>query len=535
MPIFSQNVHRSIFLWSTALALICLPFSEYVLSIAIIAISVNWIFEGEFIRKVKEIRQRKSLLFFLLIYLSLLIGCFYTSNVGYGLSELRLKLPLLLLPVIFSTTKKVNSKELFLLFSLFILAVLVASFYSTFLFLNNFRFGSANVREISPFISHIRFGLMINLAIFTSLFYFFNFPLKGYKRLKWIFVSCMAWFILFLLILQSLTGIVVFFSTSIFLLIIYTFKTTSQIGRYVFVVLISFILLFSLSYISHTIDNFFTRKFVDIQNLPQYTINGNLYTHDITKIQYENGYPVWLNICWTELENEWNKKSEIPFSSNDRLGQPIKYTIIRYITSKGLTKDSLGLESLDDIDIELIEAGVTSEIFRHNRFGIYPRLYQFLWEIDQYLILGQVNGSPFIQRLIYAKAALSIIKSNLWFGVGTGDLVDEFNSFYNNTKVDINVSFRFLSHNQFLTHWVAVGIFGLLAFILGWFLPFIIEKRQSDFLSLIFLFIITLSMLNEDTLQTHIGVCLTSLFYSILIFGKDSTQQLLCKNGLQKD
>lgn len=528
MRLFPISIHRYLFVGFSLLALISLPFSEYTLSVAIIAIAVNWVIEGGWGEKLNVFRKRKSVWFFMLIYISLLLGMVHTQNLSYGISELRLKLPLLL-PLVFATSKPFSRKELFIVLNFFVLSVFVASIISTILFVKIFSIGGANVREISPFISHIRFGLMVNIAMFISVFYMVKpYNSKPYHRILPGVVA--AWFVVFLFILQSLTGIVILFCTSIFLLALLIFRISGSIGRYVSLVALCISVLFVFSFFAHRIDSFFTRHDVDINNLPVYTPNGNSYHHQPQKVQYENGYLVWINVCFSELEAEWNKRSSLELTGSDRMGQPLSYTLIRYITSMGLPKDSIGVSRLDNHDIALIESGVTSVIFRQHRFGIYPRLYQFLWEIDQYFYLNQVNGSPFIQRFIYIKAALSIIKSNFWFGVGTGDIVDEFMNYYTNNEQSLSPLFWYLSHNQYLTSWVSFGLVGFLALLLGWFAPFFAEKRHKDFLSITFFFILSLSMINEDTFQTHVGVCLASLFYAILIFGKESNESILVEN-----
>ncbi|HPJ45722.1 MAG TPA: O-antigen ligase family protein [Tenuifilaceae bacterium] len=527
MGLFKEGVHRKIFFASLALSLASLPFSEYALSIGVISLSVNWILEGGIKRKVKMLAKRRSALLFMLIYFSLLVGMFYTSNFAYGLSELRLKLPLLFLPLVLATSTPVNGRELFYLLTIFVISVLVASFYSSFLFFQTFYFGGANVREISPFVSHIRFGLMVNIAFFICVFYLVKPPLFMKGMARSVFIVVLVWLLFFILILQSLTAVVVLVSTVLFLLFLSVFFVQNIVGRFAIFVFLCCSVLFVASFTAHQVDAYFTRQPFDESDLELETKNGNVYFHDPQKIQYENGYPVWINISWSELSNEWNRISNIPFSGKDRLGQPLNATLIRYLSSMGLTKDSVGISKLDKVDVGLIESGVTSIIFKQHRFGLYPRMYQFFWEIDQYLNIGQVNGSPFVQRFIYIKSAIALISEYFWFGVGTGDLADSFTEYYRLNEPNLHKPFWYLSHNQYLTQWVALGFFGFVFFLTGWFIPFFQEKRHTDFLAITFFFIITLSMFNEDTFQTHVGVCLASIFYSIAVFSKESNESIL--------
>ncbi|MZP82064.1 MAG: hypothetical protein GT596_05005, partial [Bacteroidales bacterium] len=118
---------------------------------------------------------------------------------------------------------------------------------------------------------------------------------------------------------------------------------------------------------------------------------------------------------------------------------------------------------------------------------------------------------------------------NFWFGVGTGDFSKSFNEYYAVNEPNLNPRYWFLSHNQFLTQWVALGFIGLLLFLAGWFAPFIIERSYKDLLALSFMIILTLSMLNEDTLETHIGVSMVSLFYGLIVFGQ--SHKRIAQNG----
>ncbi|MZP81498.1 MAG: hypothetical protein GT596_02125, partial [Bacteroidales bacterium] len=162
-PIFSPANHRKIFLVFLGMAFCSLPYSRFSLSVSLIALGINWILEGDWRSKLNRIKGKVSLYVVASFYLMYLVGLLYTSDLHSGVSELQQKLPLLLLPLILSSSEPLRVKEFFGIMIFFLIALVLSTFYSTYLFVGNFIDGSSNVREISPFISHIRLGLMVNL------------------------------------------------------------------------------------------------------------------------------------------------------------------------------------------------------------------------------------------------------------------------------------------------------------------------------------------------------------------------------------
>ena len=70
---------------------------------------------NNFIDKLSLFFRNKPALIFTSIYLVHIVGLLYTSDIDYALKDLRVKLPLLLLPVVISTMERVNSKRFRLL------------------------------------------------------------------------------------------------------------------------------------------------------------------------------------------------------------------------------------------------------------------------------------------------------------------------------------------------------------------------------------------------------------------------------------
>lgn len=519
--IFTPAIHRFFFIVGLAIALCALPFSPFALSVGIITIAVNWLLDGGWKYKLNRFILRKSLWAFLLIYASLIVGFFYSSNIGYAIKELKLWLPLLFLPVVLATSEPIQKGELKLIMILFCSSVLVATIISFVIFIRDYSLLGQNVRYISPFISHIRLALMVNLSIFLLTYMTFQRSYFQNKLVKLSLVLVAVWFVLFLFILQSVSGIVILVLVSTLLLIRWILTLKEPVLKFSVIVVLSFTFLFIFTYFAHTIDKFFTRNNIEYKTLPKTTINGNAYTHDTLRRQFENGNLVWVNICFSELKRGWDFARANHSDKNYKDYKIVEPTLIRYLTSKGLRKDSVGFSKLDSIDIKLIEGGVSSVIFREHKVGIYPRLYQMLWEIDNYNTFGNTNGSTLMQRYIYLKASWQIIKKNILFGVGTGDGKDSLIEYYKTSNVNLEQQYWFISHNQYLTVWIGSGLVGLAIFLFGLFFPVLFEKRGVCLPCLAFFAIMLLSMLSEDTFETHIGVSFCAIFYSIFFFSYD--------------
>ena len=154
-----------------------------------------------------------------------------------------------------------------------------------------------------------------------------------------------------------------------------------------------------------------------------------------------------------------------------------------------------------------------------DRFSVYNIFYKILWQIDVYRKTGDCNNHSVVQRFEYWKTGERILSRNFLLGVGTGDIQDEFNTDYQLNESKLSLQNRHRTHNQFLTFAIAFGIIGFLIILIAFFFP-VFKLWDKDFAFMIFLIIILLSFLNEDTLETQTGVTLFVFFYSVFLFGK---------------
>ncbi len=504
-----------------------LPVSEFSTSVFEILLALNWIAEGQFRRKLRNLRRRTSLLLILSIYAVHLAGFLYSSDVSFWLHDIRIKLPLLVLPLIIGTSEFVSYRRLRVIIWIFTGSILVSTFISSAILFRLVDYEINDIRDISIFIDHIRFSLMINISIFSLVYILFDQGKKMRPVIKTGIILAVAWMIIFLFLLRSYSGILIFFITGSLLFLVRMNRIEHLVLRWFLFVLILTVPLIGLSYITGSIAKFYSIKETEPAALDEYTENGNKYRHYFEEQMVENGRYVWLYVCEKELEKEWNTVSDIDYRGKDLKDQEIKYTLIRYLTSKGFRKDSAGVARLEPSDIEAIENGLANYIYK-DRLRIYPNVYEIIWQVDVYRKGGNPSGHSVTQRILYVRAALSIIRENFLIGVGNGDLPDAYKEYYLDTMSELSEHWRLRAHNQYLTFFASFGIIGFLWIFGSFIIPVFMERKWGNFYFLMFFLVGFLSMLNEDTLETHIGISFFSFFYALLLFGipgKDLTEE----------
>jgi hypothetical protein len=511
--------HQNIYFWASLLLTAGLSLGNFLISLAFISLACNWILEGGLSEKFKAFTRNKAALTVFSIYLMHLIGLLYTSDFDYASNDLKTKLPLLGLPIIFSSIPKMNTKQFKWLLGVFIGAVFVGTLVSYGALLEVIptpakKTESDGMRNISILISHIRFSLLICMAIFTL----------GYlivKHNRWrglMYAGLIIWFVVFLFVLQSATGFSVLVVGSVVLFFVGIFKQKSLKLKLAFLIVSISIGLSATLYVKYCVDDYFEVKQTDAENLPEFTAYGEKYRHHPEVKQLENGHYLYLYIAYQELEDSWNERSRMNYKGKDRKGQPLYGTILRYMTSKGLHKDRDGVAQLTEQDIRNIESGKTSIDKGRNR--IRKRIDQIIFELDHYINRdGDPSGNSVTQRLEYWRSSVKIINMHPVVGVGTGDVQVAFDDYYERSGSKLDQEYRFRAHNQLLTILVTFGILGFIWFLFFLIYPVWLMRHRLDFFFFIFYVIALLSFLAEDTLETQVGVSFFAFFYCLLLFG----------------
>lgn len=514
-----QLIHSKIYFGAIILLALSLPLSEFMMSISQFVLAGNWLLEGRFKQKFSILKNRKSIALIMSIFLIHIIWLLITNDFKYAFNDIRIKIPLLIIPLIIGTSEKLSFRQIKIVVIALSTALFISSMLSMSVVFGLYHKAVDSSRDISLFISHIRFSLLINVAIFSLSYFLFNSLQKKYE--KYIYTVLILWFILFLLILKSFTGIFVLAAISIGVFIYFILQKVNNW----FKVLFFLILLFGLGSIFNITYNIYS-EFENVE-LPNYsalekrTPDGSYYWHDTLNFQIENGQYAYVYLCEQELEKEWHKKSSFNYRGKDKKGHELKHTLIRYLTSLGLRKDAQGVLALKEDDVKAIENGTANYLFK-NKFSIYARIYQIVWEFDVYKKGGNPSGHSLTQRIEFLKTATAIIKDNFWFGVGTGDIKKVFKSYYAKTNSILDEQWRLRAHNQFITFIVAFGVIGFMLIMIALLYPIYLEKGYKKYLFVVFFIIGLLSMLNEDTLETQAGVTFFIYFYTLFLFSSQN-------------
>ena len=147
------------------------------MSLSLIGLFINWVLELDFKLKWENIKNYKYLpIIFLGIFLIELIWLPISRDLITGLNVLRIKLPLLLLPIIIGTTKQFSKKENKTLIITFFLGIIVSTFLVFLVDLGwlNTKKDSGTIRDISIFMSHIRYSILLSFATILILFLVIN-------------------------------------------------------------------------------------------------------------------------------------------------------------------------------------------------------------------------------------------------------------------------------------------------------------------------------------------------------------------------
>lgn len=494
---FPAKVHRSIYLLLLTLLGGCMVTSTWASNLVWVLLGANWILEGRWREKWQMARESRLLQAFVAFYLLLLVGMLWTENQPFGWSLLQVKLPLLCVPLVLLTTRPPEGRARHAILWAYAATVLVVSGIGLVRMLT---IPDLPYRDAVPYISHIRFALNCCMVVYLCLGVAARRSSRPLQRLTALLTA--LWMLAFVLLLHSYTAIAILVVVSLAVMLAYR-RHWPLIALWVLLVGG-----FALA-VGYETYNYYRMSPLALKPLRPLTENGNRYLHARDGI-IENGNYVNDYVCPEELRSQWERRSTLPYDSATAAGYTVEPTLVRYLNSLGLTKDSAGVAALTDAQVDAVERGVANAVYEEGN-PLRKMVYVMLLEREYYVHTHTVAGFTMLQRLELWDATLGVIADHPWIGVGTGDVVDAMQQQLVERHSDL-AGRGMRSHNQYLGLLAALGIAGF-AIIMFMFVRAMLRRhRRATALMLAWTLTVVISMLTEDTLDTLAGILLCTWF-----------------------
>lgn len=515
MGIFTEitrkNAHQTVFFFALALFAVSLPLSRYFITVSEIILIANWLAEGDFRNRFRLLWNDRPALAFIMIYGLCVIGLFWSRDPVSGIqNDLLHKSPTLFLPVIFSTTRIPEIKRVRIVLLLFISSVFIASIAG--LLFREFR-ADPDFRSASPFMPGIYTGMMLILAAAQLPLLARQCARRG--LLPWLSYVVSGWFVLYLIYLRTLSGIFSLAATMVLLMVVLVLNMKSngtRIAVLAAAVALAGLLLWPLAGIYRQVH---ARNPVNLRELPVATVNGTTYLHDTVSIIRENGNPVYIFLADSELRESWNLRSHLDFDGTDLMGQELKATIYRYMSSLGLRKDSIGMTMLSDRDIREIERGTTNHL-NVGRPGIYVRAYEEIMSLEIYYTSGrrETSWGSLTKRIDLWRSAFVAFRKHPVTGWGTGGVLKAMDYGMEQTGSTL-AGMNMKPHSQYFHVLLSHGLAGFLVTVFLFVCFFRQKQAHRSFIFMLFLVMFLVNFAGNNSLESQPGQDLF-VFFSLL-------------------
>ena len=503
-----QTFHHTFYLLGTVAVAVAMPLSHFVMGLACFLLFLNWLAEWNWQEKREYLRKNCQGLWFAAFYLVYAIGLVHVTDWGAAGKEMLTKLPFLLSPLVVITSKPFNIKELRYIFGAFVLATLIGCCW-------NFGYAQThtleNFRQMSRFIDHIRFSLCVVMSIVFSVHYLLH-PTEKHPQLRYLYLTAGILLLCYLLYSQTLSGIIILMAIALCYAIQLIFSQQNNTIRWVLCGLIVMSLTAGIIYAVYVTYDYFHVK-DPVPDFTALTVSGHPYSFQEDPM-VENGHYIGDYVCDEELSAAWAMRSDTAYH------EITSATLIRYLNSLGLRKDSAAVMSLSDEDIRHIE-NKTANVYYTRHHSLRRALYETYFGLTLYEKYGIINESSMLERIELWRTSWRIIRENWLFGVGIGQqraALDRQLELQHSPIADKKKNRG--SHNQFLTFWLAAGIIPVVYFCFLLVYPFACMRSRITFVYVALILLLFLSMLVEDTLNAQTGRMMFTIFVPLLLFSE---------------
>ena len=512
----SAEYHHLLYIITLCFVLFSVPlYFRAMSSIGLIVMLINWLFEGQFAVKLQRLKRNPGIWILASFYLTGILGALYSENFQQVTRHLQNGLAFFVVPFIVGTSRPLKFQEVrYLIFAL-AASVVLNSIVSYAIFANVLDVEISNFRQYAFLTSNVHLSYMAIIAV-SAFFYFVTRKRTLLNQKEYLLsIILIIWMVVYVFFLRSFSGILIMMTLVWLLLIKRSLKMASPV-KYLFLLLLIGLPLVPFYIFNQIYTENFTDYSFNADTLAQYTAKGNRYNHDTaTYSLMENGRYVGLYISEKELKQEWNERSDIAYSGKDKNGYPIRKTLIRYMTAKHLRKDSAGFAEMTSQDIRNVENSIPNPLYKNSTSLYYSRLYT----LAQAFYVYKKTGRPFdsvTKRLEGYQAMLSIFSNNPVIGVGTGDIKNAYNEYYQQKygRTEDYVG----GHNQYLKVLATFGIIGFVWLLVALLGSWIVQKGWEHSLAQMILVVILLSMISAVPFDQQRPAILFSICYSLFLF-----------------
>lgn len=503
-----QSFHQTFYLIGLIAIAVAMPLSHFLMGLACFLLFLNWLFEWNWQEKQRLVSRNREGLKFAAFYLVYAVGLIHVTDWGAAGSEMLSKVSFLLAPIIVISSNPLKGKQLQLVFSTFILATLIGCVL-------NFIYAQTheleNFREMSRFIDHIRFSLCVVMSIVFCIHYWLHSTVR-FIPFKHIYPIISILLLLYLLYSQTLSGFIILMIIAFCYIVYLIINQNNTHLKRIAGCLMGLFLTAAILYVTYISYDYFHVKDAEPDRTAM-TASGNPYTFEDEPI-VENGHYIGNYVCENELQTAWAMRSDTVY---DEL---ISATLIRYLNSMGLRKDSAAVMQLSDDDIHNIEHK-TANIYYVQKGSLRRALYETFFGITLYKKYGTITRSSMLERVELWRASWHVIQKHWFLGVGIGQQRTALDQQLEAQHSPIAERKMRGSHNQFLNFWLAAGILPVLYFCFLLIFPFVAMRPRITFVYFSLILLLFLSMLVEDTLNTQTGNMLYTIFVPLLLFCGD--------------
>lgn len=496
---------------SLALCAIMLPWSTAFLSISEMLLVAIWV-AGGLVLGESRLRWRASFatapsLIFLSFLGLHLVGLLWTDDLGWGFGLCRILAPVLVFGAVLAGSVRLHPHEFRTVLLLGAWSAIASGLFG--LFFSGAREG--DYRSISMFVSHIRLALMLSFSVAVLLW--------AWPRSNWQRAAHIAGALTAIHLIARLGSLQSFIILGLFMFLVIWRRSGRLAPGWRITTRTALLALFVLPMALARMAWSAVSARVPLGSIDrsERTAGGEVYQHDTLSTQTENGTHVWTYVAWGEFYRTWGRRSKRPLEGNDALGHPLYSTAARYLSSKGLRKDSLGVMALSDEELHAIEQGASSAV-RGAQGPLRARVEEVLFELEQYRSTGRADGHSVAMRMEFLRAGWAIAQDNWLHGIGTGDTQRAFDAYYIASGSSLAPEWRLRAHNQYLTLWISFGALGLAFALFTWWWPATRMKAWNDPLFLCWAVAFGVSCLTDDTIETQAGATFFALYYALFVF-----------------